>query len=379
MQTDLKEVTVFAYQPYLDGFILRFPTLLSPTAVPEWSDDPEQLDMIREYGEWAEIVGVDNVAKLNHMIFRRQLNDLKWPGEGLHQRKITKIAQALVKNFATQRIITISGPSSSNKTTFAKRLGIALRVKGHRSLIIEMDDFFVNAADTPLGADGKKDFEAFTAVNLPLLQERVEKLLKGESVPRRKYQFKKGQGIDIESERLTLHPDMFLILEGIHGLNPILLDHLGRDRVAPIYVAALAPLAIDDTHRFPSSDLRLLRRITRDFAYRGRSARKTLLLWTSVRIGEERNIRPYRGNALYFFNSSLVYEVPVLSVCVRSLLAEATVPEPDEDLNDPITIEITREARRLLALIKPFYAISLEEVPHISCIREFCGGSDLDY
>ena len=229
------------------------------------------------------------------------------------------------------------------------------------------------------GPDGLRDFESITALNVELLADRVHKLCKGEEVPRRKFNFKDGIGYDVEEEKQKLGEKTFLILEGIHGLNPELLMHLGRDEVVPIYVAPLTPLSIDNTHRFPTTDLRLIRRIIRDHKYRGYSARKTIGRWTSVRVGEEKNIFPYQGNSEMFFNSSLVYELPVLSIFARSLLAEATVPEPDENPNDPVTKEITREARRLLGLANLFYAIPLQDVPHISCIREFTGGSDLKY
>lgn len=284
-----------------------------------------------------------------------------------------------MRGFESRPIVTISGPSSSNKTTFAKRLAISLRVRGFRSLVIEMDDYFIDREATPFGPDGLRDYEAITALNVALLSERVARLLSGESVPRRRYDFKHGVGYDVDSETQQLGPKCFLILEGIHGLNPALLEGLGRARTVPIYVAGLTALAIDSTHRFPSSDLRLLRRIVRDHNYRGASARRTIRRWTSVRVGEEKNIFPLLGNAELFFNSALAYEVPVLQVFARSLLAEATVPEEGEDSEDPITVEITREARRLLGMITLFYPISLEEVPHMSCIREFVGGSDLDY
>ena len=379
MQMDLTKLPVYGLRLYHTGFVLRMPTLLSPNQLQQWSDPAAQLEMFNEYTEWAELVGVDNVSKLNEQIYQDKVEDIKWVCEGLHQRKLAKIAYALVEGFPEKKIVTIAGPSSSNKTTFAKRLAIALRVNGFQSLVIEMDDYFLNRDDTPFGPDGLRDFESITALNVELLADRVHKLCKGEEVPRRKFNFKDGIGYDVEEEKQKLGEKTFLILEGIHGLNPELLMHLGRDEVVPIYVAPLTPLSIDNTHRFPTTDLRLIRRIIRDHKYRGYSARKTIGRWTSVRVGEEKNIFPYQGNSEMFFNSSLVYELPVLSIFARSLLAEATVPEPDENPNDPVTKEITREARRLLGLANLFYAIPLQDVPHISCIREFTGGSDLKY
>lgn len=379
METNLKRLPIYTFQKYHNGFVLRLPTLLSPDSLQEWIEPKSQADMFDEYAEWAELVGVDNISKLNEAIYQKKVDDIKWVCEGLHQRKLANLAIKLIEGYPSKRVITIAGPSSSNKTTFAKRLGIALQVNGYNSLVIEMDDYFLNREDTPFGPDGLRDFESIVALNVSLLSERVHKLIKNESVPRRKFDFIEGIGYDIQEQQQKLGDKCFLILEGIHGLNPQLLKELGRDEVVPIYVAPLTPLSIDNTHRFPTTDLRLIRRIIRDHKFRGYSARKTIRRWTSVRIGEEKNIFPYQNNAQMFFNSSLVYELPVLSIFARGLLSEATVPEEGEDLNDPMTKEITREAKRLLLLVGMFYAIPQQDVPHISCIREFTGGSDLKY
>ena len=379
MLTDLTQLSVYGFRLYADGIVLRMPTLTSDRQLKEWHDPSAQLEMFQEYTQWAKLIGVDNVAKLNEIIFKRKEDSLKWVCEGLHQRKLARIAAKLAEGFPQKRVITIAGPSSSNKTTFAKRLAIALRVKGYESLVIEMDDYFVDREDTPKGPDGKYDFECIGALNVKYLAENVHKLINGETISRRRYDFKLGKGINIESEKQTLPKNGFLILEGIHGLNPELLGPLGRGEVTPIYVAPLTPLCIDNSHRFPTTDLRLIRRIIRDHKYRGYSARTTISHWTSVRVGEEKNIFPYQGNAEMFFNSSLVYELPVLSIYGRALLSEATIPAENEDPKDPLTQEVTNEAKRLLSLLNLFYPIPLEEVPHISCIREFVGGSDLKY
>jgi uridine kinase len=379
MLCDLKQLSVYGFRLYAKGLVLRMPTLTSQDKLPEWRDPAAQLEMFQEYTQWASLVGVDNVAKLNEIVFKRQVYDLKWVCEGLHQRKLARIAQKLAEGFPEKRVITIAGPSSSNKTTFAKRLAIALRVVGYDSLVIEMDDYFVDRDKTPKGPDGKYDFECIGAMNVDILAQNVHKLIAGETINRRRYDFKQGKGLDIETEKQTLPKNGFLILEGIHGLNPDLLGPIGRDLVTPIYVAPLTPLVIDNAHRFPTSDLRLIRRIIRDHKYRGYSARTTISHWSSVRVGEEKNIFPYQGNAQMFFNSSLVYELPVLSIYGRALLAEATIPAENEDPKDPLVQEVSREAKRLLGLLNLFYPIPIEEVPHISCIREFVGGSDLKY
>lgn len=379
METNLNNLPVYELKKYHDGFVLRLPTLLSPDKLQEWVEPTSQSDMFDEYAEWAELVGVDNVEKINDVVYQKKVEDIKWVCEGLHQRKLAKIAMQLIQGYPNKRVVTIAGPSSSNKTTFAKRLSIALKVNGFNSLVIEMDDYFLNREDTPFGPDGLRDFESITALNVTLLSERVHKLIHNQTVPRRKFDFVSGLGYDIEDQPQKLGDNCFLILEGIHGLNPELLNHLGRDEVVPIYVAPLTPLSIDNTHRFPTTDLRLIRRIIRDHKFRGYTARTTIRRWTSVRMGEEKNIFPFQNNAQMFFNSSLVYELSVLSIFARSLLSEATIPEAGEDLDDPMTKEITREAKRLLLLVNLFYAIPSQDVPHISCIREFTGGSDLKY
>lgn len=289
------------------------------------------------------------------------------------------MADKLTENFANKKVITIAGPSSSNKTTFALRLQISLRVNGYESLVIGMDDFYKDRADIPVGPNGEQDFEVITALNIPLLSQRVKALLNGESVPARRFDFVKGVGYDNEKEQLHLHKNQFLIIEGIHGLNPDLLEGLGRENVTPIYVSALTPVNIDSNHRFSTSDLRLIRRMIRDYRYRGYSPRSTLRRWPSVRKGEVKNIFPYQENAEMFFNSSLVYELPVLMIFGKGLLSEATIPEKGEDPNTPESQLISSEARRLLGLINFFYPVSVEVVPHISLIREFVGGSDFQY
>lgn len=379
MSTEKHVLDVFELRMYNEGLLFRLPTMLNPKGLKEWKDPKVLHEMFSEYDEWAKLLNVENVAKLNEAIFSGEIKDIKLVAEGLHERKFAIIAEKLCSNFGEKRVITIAGPSSSNKTTFAKRLDVQLRVNGYTSTIIEMDDYFQDGDKIPAGPDGLQDLEHISAMNVSLLAERVHALLRGEAIPVRKYNFKRSRGEDDPRKRIILEPGAFLILEGIHGLNPELLQHLGATQVTPIYVSALTPLNIDYNHRYPTSDLRLIRRIIRDNQYRGCSARKTLRRWTSVRVGEERNIFPYQGNAELFFNSSLVYELPVLSVYGRVLLSEATMPAPDEDPESPEAKDVTAEARRLLGLLNLCYPLSPEVVPRNSCIREFIGGSELKY
>jgi uridine kinase len=379
MSTEKDVLDIFEIRPYDNGFLFRLPTLLSPMTIKEWRDPAVLHKMFSEYNDWAKLLNVENVAKLNHAIFSGDIKDIRLVAEGLHERKFAMIAEHLVQNFDKKRVITIAGPSSSNKTTFAKRLDIQLRVCGFSATIIEMDDYFQDGDKIPFGPDHLQDLEHISAMNVELLAERVHKLLAGEPIPVRKYNFKRSKGEDDPKKRIFLEPGSFLILEGIHGLNPELLQHIGTTSVTPIYVSALTPINIDSNHRYPTSDLRLIRRIIRDNQFRGCSARKTLRRWTSVRVGEERNIFPYQGNAELFFNSSLVYELPVLSVYARVLLSEATIPADDEDPTTEESKDVTAEARRLLGLIDLCYPLTSESVPLNSCIREFIGGSELKY
>ena len=379
MSTNKDRLRIFEVKAYNDGIVLRFPTILNPTVIFDWEDPSGLFEMFRENKEWAELIECDTVAKLNEIIYERRVDDIKWVAEGLHQQKLAKIAKYLVKHFDEKKIITIAGPSSSNKITFAKRLAISLKIKGFDAIVMSMDDFYKDVADIPADENGVKDFEAITALNLDVLSERIHRILDGETVPGRRYDFTKGVGYDDEEEQFSLPENSFLIIEGIHGLNPELLSALGRDSIVPIYVSALTQVNLDFNHRFPTSDLRLIRRIIRDYNTRGYSPRKTISRWTNIRIGEEKNIFPYQGNAELFFNSALIYELPIYTIMGKALLAEATIPEYGEDPRDPKTAEITKEARRLLGLLNFFYPCSIEIVPHISCIREFVGGSDLKY
>jgi len=376
---DKERLKVFEIRPYAEGLDLRYATFESPNCIQEFHDPQVYHEMFKEYSEWARLIDCHYVSKLNDIVYKKQIDEIKWVAEGLHEQKFAAIADSLCQNYANKKIITIAGPSSSNKTTFAKRLAISLHVNGFSSLVIEMDDYFKDNDEIPFGPDGLQDFEHFSALNIDVLRERVGQLLNGEKVPRRKFNFKKGKGEDSDSEFLQLPKNGFLILEGIHGLNPNLLNAFGKEKVTPIYVSALTPLNIDSNHRFPTTSLRLIRRMIRDYQFRGHSPRSTLLRWPSVRKGEEANIFPYQGNAELFFNSALVYELSVLAIQGKGLLAEASIPGPDEDPDSEESKEITKEALRLQGLLSLFYPVDSSIVPHISCIREFVGGSDLKY
>ncbi|KAH0795940.1 Phosphoribulokinase / Uridine kinase family protein [Histomonas meleagridis] len=377
---DKNRLKIFEIRKFYQGFLLRFPNLTSPNKIDEYKEPKLLHQMITEYNEWVTLFGIDTVPKLNEIVFSKKIDQLKFVAESLHEKKLFEIADKLCSNFSNKRIISIAGPSSSNKTTFAKRLALSLKSNGFSSLVIEMDDFFHNLEDIPHEPGEECDWESIECLNVKLIGERVNQMLLGETVPRRKYDWTNGVSYDDPHETMRLEPNSFLILEGIHGLNPQLLNVLGKERVTPIYVQALSPLKVDLNHRFPCSDLRLIRRLIRDYLFRGSyPPRATLERWTSVRLGEMNNIFPYQEKAEIFFNSSLFYEVPVLGTIGKGLLMEASLPPEDENPESPVAIEANNDALRLLKLISFFHPLTTEIVPHISCICEFIGGSDLKY
>jgi len=377
MCTDKSKLKIFEIRKYDNGLILRYPTFMEPTKLQPWKDRPVLHSIYKEAEEWARILKAENITDINEAIASKRIEDLIRINESQHEKKIAKIAEQLAANFNKKRLILIAGGSSSNKTTFAKRLCIQLLVSGYGSTLIEMDDYFKDGKDIPYNEDGNQDFEHISALNVELLTERVHKLLKGESIPERKYIFATSSGQDDEKKQITLPEKNFLILEGIHGLNPELLRHLPD--CTPIYVCCLTPMHIDLNHRISTSDLRLMRRCIRDQNYRGTSVRNSIKRWTSVRMGEENNIFPYHENAQHFFNSALVYELNVYSIRGRIILSEGTFPEPDEGEDSPESKMTTREAQRLLGLLKLFYPYNTDHVSKISTIREFIGGSSFKY
>lgn len=377
---DRERLKLFELMKFKDGFLLRFPNITNPTKIEDFKEPKLLYKMVTEYNQFIKSIGIDTVSKLNRLIYDVNINDIRLIVENYHEKRINEIATSLCNNFANKKVISIAGPSSSNKTTFAKRLALALKGNGYNSIVIETDDYFHNEKDIPYEDDGERDWESIKCLNVELLGKRIKQLVQGETIPRRRYDWSTSTSYDDPKEEMKLKENCFLIVEGIHGLNPKLLNELGSEIVTPIYVQALSPLKLDNNHRFPSSDLRLIRRITRDYFFRGRyPPRSTLERWTSVRIGEMNNIFPYQENAEYFFNSSLVYEVSVLGVYAKSLLSEATVAPDDKPNDDASTSLSSDEAVRLQRLISFFSPLSSENTPRASCIREFIGNSDLRY
>jgi uridine kinase len=367
LTNDKSKLRKFELKKYNDGFLLRFTTILNPDDLMPFQDQPKLFATMEEHQQWSEILGISTIADLNDAIKNDEIKELIWVAEGLHEKKISDIADEIVSGFPEKRIITIAGPSSAGKTTFSKRLKIQLRVNGFRSHTISTDDYFIDRDLLPTDEDGKKDFESINGLDIDLLGERLNGLVDGKAIPERKFNFDNGQGSDL-NEKIELGEWDFVIIEGIHGLNPQLTGQFGDDRVEKIYVSAITQMNIDANHRISTSDNRLLRRLVRDSKYRGYTAEQTLERWPSVRMGEEKNIFPFSEEANLIFNSSLVYEFPVLAKYVRPLLENVKGDE-----------KIVNLAKRLDLFMSFFDNLDDQYVPGTSLLREYIGGSDFKY
>ncbi len=367
MSTDKTALQNFRLMPYDCGFIMRVPTIAQPERLEPFVDRPKLFAIIKEQEEWGSILDVSTIWQLNDMIVSGEIREMLWVAEGLHEKKIGQIADGLVAQFPQKRVVAIAGPSSSGKTTFAKRLGIQLKVAGYTTKQISMDDYFIDRDRLPFDENGRQDFEAIGAMDVQLLCQRLDLLLQGESIPKRRYNFGTGTGADL-AETIWLDKRDFIIIEGIHGLNPQLSGCLGEDRIQKIYISALTQLNLDANHRVSTSDNRLVRRMVRDHKFRGYTPQQTLERWPSVRMGEEKNIFPFQEEADFMFNSALVYELSVLANYVLPLLKE-----------DMSNGELATEALRLNRLLGFFEPLDEKHVPGISLLREFIGSSDLHY
>lgn len=365
IQADKKQLNCFSLLKYNNGFLIRF--FDKHLGEKPFIDQPKLFSIIEEHEQWGSILNVSTIRELNEMIRSGNIREMIWVAEGLHEKKISHMADQLAEEFPNKKLITIAGPSSSGKTTFAKRLGIQLRVNGFNTVQISMDDYFVDRQFIKRNEKGEMDFENIDVLNVQLLSERIQKLLNGDPIPVRKFDFISGEGKDTDEE-IRLGKWDFVILEGIHCLNPKLTQELGSDYLQRIYISAITQMNIDANHRISTSDNRLLRRIVRDHKYRGYSVEKTVKQWSSVRRGEEKNIFPFQEEADMMFNSSLVYEIPVLGKYIKPLLENKEVSKEASDHID-----------RLNLLLNFFEPIDEDHVPGISILREFIGNSDFDY
>lgn len=362
-------IHLFDIRRYYNGFYIALPLRSNPNKLDLNVHLDKMFDVFREYAMWVDIMGVPTVGHLNEKVLAGDASELIKIAEAFHEKKIANMADQIEQANISQgtRVVLISGPSSSGKTTTAKRLGIQLRILGLDPVLISLDDYFVNRELTPKDENGEYDYEALEAIDLKQLNCDLERLMAGESVDVPRYDFITGTRQWHENP-LKLNERSILIMEGIHGLNPRLTPSIPRDQKFCIYVSCLTSVAMDNLSRIPTSDNRLLRRITRDYATRGADALATLQRWPSVRRGEEKHIFPYQENADVMFNSSLFYEISVLRHKVEPILHEVCDTAPEYG-----------EARRLLKFLDNFIPIKPDEIPPTSVLREFIGGSSFKY
>jgi len=352
----------FALNMVDGGFILQYPRRHAPTQLEPLGDYPKLLKTFRQYGHWLETLHIDSVGALNDAIESGRTDEIVLVSEALHEQNVSLIAEQITQNHS--RIILLAGPSSSGKTTTARRLAVQLLARGISPYPLELDHYFVNRDDTPLDENGDHDFETLEALDLKRLAQDIEKLLSGEKVQLPRFNFKTGRSE--EGDVIQLRDGQPLILEGIHGMNPRLIPSRWADTAFRIYVSALTQLNLDRHNRVSTTDTRLIRRIVRDARERGYSAQATISRWESVRRGEKRHIFPYQENADVMFNSALVFELSALKSMAEPLLRQ--VPH-----NAPEYIE----ARRLLAFLEWFLPLDSNLIPSNSIVREFLGGSSL--
>ena len=355
--------------PYYNGFYVAIPARTNPEELTTIVHHDKMFDIFHEYQQWIDIMGVPTIGDLNRRVLEGDASELIKIAEAFHELKIASIARSIAEANSERgvRMVLISGPSSSGKTTFSKRIGVQLRVRGYDPVLIALDDYFVDRDKTPLDESGKPDFEAIEAIDLVTLNDHLKRLTAGESVEIPRYDFITGKR-QWHEKPLQLTDRSILILEGIHALNPRLTPSVPDGQKFKIYISCFTSVSMDNSSRIPTTDNRLLRRSIRDNATRGHNLMQTFSMWPSVRRGEEKHIFPYQENANVMFNSSLFYEISVLKAIAEPLLREVPDTAPEH-----------AEACRLLKLLEHFVAIDPDEIPPTSLLREFIGGSSFKY
>ncbi len=358
-------VNIFDLEPYHDGMLLRIPNRDNPDCLEDKLVQDNMFQIFSEFSSWNKLLHINNVSDFNVACKNNRSFEMIKLAEALHEKKVAQIADQIAAK--RPRLIFIAGPSSSGKTTFSKRLQIQLMVNGIRPEVISMDDYFVNREDTPRDENGDWDFENVEAVDLPFFRQQMRDLLDGKEVEIPAFSFEKGER-QFEGRKLKLGKDNVLVIEGLHALNPILLPDVARNLTFKIYVSALTTINIDNHNWIPTTDIRLLRRIVRDYKYRGYSARDTIARCPSVRRGEDKWIYPFQEEADVMFNSALLFELAVLKRHAEPILQE--VPKYCEEYT---------EAHRLIKFLQYFVPIPEKEIPPTSLLREFVGGSSFHY
>lgn len=355
-------VKTFDIKKWQSGVVILGPSKENKNEPQNFVAQPKLSNIYKESEVWSELIGIDKVASLNEAIESKKYGEIISIVEALHEKKISQIADIIKEN--NKRVILIAAPSSSGKTSFAHRLSIQLKVNNLHPVPISLDDYFVDREDTPLDEFGNFDFESIYAIDLELFNSDLEKLLKGEEIKLPKFNFKTGKR-EFSGKTLKIEKDQPIILEGIHALNPMLTQSIDDKDKFKIYISVLTQINLDNHNRIPTTDLRLIRRIVRDYNFRGYSAEKTILNWWSVRRGEDKNIFPYQEEADIMFNSACLYELAVLKKYAKPLL------EQIEDDNEAFI-----ESNRILKFLQYFVELDDElDIPPTSIIREFIGGS----
>ncbi len=353
---------LFELRKYAEGILLRFPYPTAPEVLPEYIDDKNLHIAFSEAKKWQQLLGVDYMPDLNDKIAEGKAKELILLSEALHEKKIAEMADMITEG--KKRIILIAGPSSSGKTTTAKRLSVQLRVNGLDPLYMGTDDYFVERAETPIDEDGKPDYEGLGALDIKLFNSNMNDLLAGREVDLPEFDFVNGTKI-FGKRIMSIREDQPIIIEGIHALNGKLTEFIPDEEKFKIYISPFTQLNIDMHNRIPTTDARMLRRMVRDHKYRGKSAVATIAQWGQVRAGEDENIFPFNGEADVVFNTVLTYELAVLKKYAQPLLEEIDSRQPEYS-----------EARRLLGFIEGFDVIEDESaIPNNSILREFIGGS----
>lgn len=364
--TNTSQIYLFGLERYFDGLLLRIPDLKNPGVLPEMTRQDKMFSIFKEHHHWQNIVGVRTVGDFNEIVGAGRSTDLINVSEALQEKKISQIADEIAARKGV-KLVLLAGPSSSGKTTTCKRLSIQLVANGLKPLQISLDDYFVNRDQTPRDENGEYDYESIYALNLKLINEQFNALFRGEEVELPKYDFQTGVSRP-SGKKLKMQENNVLVVEGIHALNPELTAHIPERQKFRVYVSALTTILLDDHNYIPTTDNRLLRRIIRDYKYRGVDARESIRRWPSVRSGENKWIFPFQENADAVFNSAMLFELAVIKQQAEPLLEQ--VPENCEEYS---------EAYRLRKFLKYIRPIPNKDIPPTSLLREFLGGSSFRY
>ena len=366
MLTNTSQLYLFGLEPYFDGVLLRIPSVQDPSQLGALIRQDKMFEVFKEHHRWQSLLGIKTVGDFNEAVGNGEATNLINVSEALQEKKISQIADKIAAK-KDIKVVLIAGPSSSGKTTFCKRLSVQLLASGVKPVQISLDDYFVNREETPKDEQGEYDYESIYALNIPLINEQFNALFNGQEVELPKYNFQTGSS-EKSGNKLHLEENNVLVVEGIHALNPTLTAQIPDDKKFKIYASALTTILLDNHNYIPTTDNRLLRRIVRDYKYRGCSAQETIRRWPSVRSGENKWIFPYQEQADVMFNTAMLFELAVIKPQAEEVLEQ--VPENCEEY---------AEAYRLRKFLKYFSPLPFRALPPTSLLREFIGGSSFKY